>query len=48
MSGTNWQLLISFLKLESLSFGGRPVAISMMQQELTENTALTGKEFSGG
>jgi chromate transporter len=48
MSSTNWQLFISFLKIGALSFGGGPAAISMMQKELTENTALTGKEFSEG
>lgn len=48
MSSTNWQLFISFFKIGALSFGGGPAAISMIQKELTDNTALTGKEFSEG
>lgn len=48
MSGSTWQLFISFIKIGALSFGGGPSAISMMQKELTENTTLTAKEFSEG
>jgi chromate transporter len=48
MSSPTWQLFISFFKIGALSFGGGPSAISMMQKELTDNTALTAKEFSEG
>lgn len=48
MAGPTWQLFVSFLKIGALSFGGGPSAISMMQKELTENTALTAQEFSEG
>jgi chromate transporter len=48
MENSNWQLFISFFKIGAVSFGGGPSAISMMQQELTDKTALTAKEFSEG
>lgn len=48
MVSTRWQLFLSFLKIGATSFGGGPSAISMMQQELTENTQLTDNDFFEG
>ncbi len=48
MFNASWQLFLSFFKIGAISFGGGPSSISMMQKELTENTALTAKDFSEG
>lgn len=46
MTSLAWQLFVSFLKVGSISFGGGPSAIPLMQRELVGTSLLTAQEFA--
>jgi chromate transporter len=46
MTSLAWQLFVSFLKVGSVSFGGGPAAIPLLQRELVGTALLTPQEFT--
>lgn len=46
MTSLAWQLFVSFLKVGSVSFGGGPSAIPLLQRELVGTSLLTAQEFA--